>query len=201
MSDAINKKEYYALVHAQARVKAHKSQDFMAAELHVSRKTVQNWERGISVPDIFQSSEWFRVLNTNPFPYYLKILYSTEFVDLNLNTKDEKVEEMFDRLVKTLPVKVKRQLLYMFYGEHGSSPNAVLQLILAHLHLPMRDRIIPATTVLTMYELEKDLDNLVCPNNIQPDIDILENAIKKGNESARNQENKYGVITHNQEYI
>lgn len=58
----------------------------------------------------------------------------------------------------------------MYYGEHGSSPHSVMQLILAHLHLPMTLRINDACNVDTNYKMAKELDMLVCPDNIQPDL-------------------------------
>ena len=50
-----------------ARINAGRSQDWMSKELGISRKTVQNWESGISSPDFFDAIEWFRILNMNPF--------------------------------------------------------------------------------------------------------------------------------------
>lgn len=184
----------FAFMHAMVRDKAGKSQEYMAAELCVSKKTIQNWEKGVSSPSFFQSLEWFRVLNVNPFPYYLMIIFPDELFEIKGNSEDDKIEEAFDALTKTFSINTKRALLYMFYGNHGSSPNAIMQLILAHLHLPMKDRVAPATIVFSMYEMEKELGNLICIDNIQPDMDVLNNAIHKGKCSAMKNEKTYGIV-------
>ena len=67
----------------QSRADAEKSQEFMALGLGVSKKTVQNWEKGISAPDLFQGSEWFRILGLNPLPYYLAFLFPELFGDIS----------------------------------------------------------------------------------------------------------------------
>ena len=67
----------------QSRADAEKSQEFMALGLGVSKKTVQNWEKGISAPDLFQGSEWFRILGLNPLPYYLAFLFPELFGDID----------------------------------------------------------------------------------------------------------------------
>lgn len=193
MEDRFERIKQFSLMHSQVRTKLGKSQEYMAAELHVSKKTIQNWEKGISSPSFFQSLEWFRVLNVNPFPYYLRILFPDElFIKDKLD--ESKIEEAFVALAENLSINTKRALLYLFYGEHGSSPNAVIQLLLAHLHLPMKDRIAPATIVSNMYDMEKELGNIVCPENIQPDMNTLNYAIHKGKTSAMKNEKSYGIV-------
>lgn len=184
----------FALMHAMVRDKAGKSQEYMAAELCVSKKTIQNWEKGVSSPSFFQSLEWFRVLNVNPFPHYLMIVFPDAFFGLDSNSADNKIEDAFEALMDNISINTKRALLYLFYGEHGSSSNAVLQMMLAHLHTPMKDRIAPASIIATMYEMEKELGNLICPENIQPDLDVLNEAIYQGKASAIKNENAYGMV-------
>lgn len=186
--------ERFAMMHSSARIKAGRSQDFMAAELCVSKKTIQNWEKGISSPSFFQSLEWFRVLKINPFPHYLSYVYPKQLKNVRHDSDDKKIEEAFDVLMGNISVNTKRALLYLFYGEHGSSPNAVIQMILAHLHTPMKDRIAPASIIAQMYEMEKELGNLVCTNNIQPDMNVLKKAISCGISSAVNNEKGYNDI-------
>lgn len=185
--------ERFALMHAQARDRAGKSQEYMAAELCVSKKTIQNWEKGVSSPSFFQSLEWFRVLDMNPFPYYLQMVFPDDMEVIG-GSSDEDIEKAFDVMMDNISISTKRALLYLFYGNHGSSPTAVLQMMLAHLHCPIKDRIAPASIIEQMYIMEKELGNLVCPDNIQPDMDMLKKAINQGKDSAVKNEPGYSFI-------
>lgn len=191
--------EHFAKIHAIARCKAGKSQEYMAMELGVSKKTIQNWENGTSSPSFFQSLEWFRALNMNPFPHYLELVYPEELNGLKGTDSDEKINEAFDALAETLPISAKRALLYLFYGEHGSSPNAIIQLMLAHLHTPLQSRIAEATLTAQMYEMASELDNLVCKDNIMPDMDVLNDAILHAKISAIHQECGYNIVSNEKE--
>ena len=189
----------FAETHAKVRCKEGKSQEYMAMELGVSKRTVQNWEKGISSPTFFQSLEWFRILNTNPFPYYLALTYPDELMGLKGSDSDEKINEAFDALAETLPISAKRALLYIFYGEHGSSPNAILQMVLAHLHTPLQARITQATVTAHMYEMEEELGNLICKDNILPNMDTLNEAILKARIAALHHEYGYNELRNDNE--
>lgn len=174
----------FSEVFSESRIHARKSQEWMAFELGKTRRTVQNWESGRSAPDLFETLEWFRAINTNPFPYFLKLLYPDSIKDLSPASSDEKIEEAFNDLTHNLSVADKRALLYLYGGNHGSSPYSVIQLMLAHLHSPIISRISNAIMITGSYELNKQLGTLICKDNIQPDIDNLSEAIKKAEYAA-----------------
>ena len=52
-----------------------KSQEYMSMELGIARKTVQNWEKGVSEPSLGQAIEWFKLLDINPLPYLFQVVY------------------------------------------------------------------------------------------------------------------------------
>ena len=186
-------------IHAIIRCKEKKSQEYMAMELGVSKRTVQNWEKGISSPTFFQSLEWFRILHTNPLPYFLALVYPDKLKGLKGTDSDEKINEAFDVLAKTLSIGAKRALLYLYYGEHGSSPNAILQMMLAHLHTPLQSRITQAIVTAHMYEMEKELDHLICKDNILPNMDTLNDAILKARLAALHHEYGYNALENDKE--
>lgn len=193
MTEGIRSKRVkrFADMHYNARVKAGKSQEYMAFELSISKKTVQNWEKGISSPSFFQSLEWFRVLNINPFPYFMSIFYPDKLSGIKPSDSDEKIEEAFNILISNISINDKRALLYLYYGEHGSDPHSVIQLILAHLHLPMILRINDACNVDTNYKTAKELDVLVCPDNIQPDLSDFKHSILMALEACKENRDSY----------
>lgn len=59
-----------------SRKEAGRSQEYMALELNVARKTVQNWEKGVTSPTIHQAKLWFAALGSSPVPYLVQELYS-----------------------------------------------------------------------------------------------------------------------------
>ena len=90
----------FARIWSLSRSDAGKTQEFMAAGLGVSKKTIQNWEKGVSAPDLYEGSEWFRVLGSNPMPYYLAFLYPWLFDGIKPEDGDEEIEQALMFLVK-----------------------------------------------------------------------------------------------------
>lgn len=189
-----NRIKRFADIHYNARVSANRSQEFMALELGVAKKTIQNWEKGLSSPSFFQSLEWFRVLNTNPFPYYLDVIYPDKVEGVKPSDDDETINEAFNNLIQNISINDKRALLYLYYGKHGSSPHSVIQLVLAHLHLPLTLRINDACNVDTNYKMAKELDMLVCPDNIQPDLSDFKRSIVLAIEASKDNRDSYTNI-------
>lgn len=189
-----NRIKRFSDIHYNARVEANRSQEYMALELGISKKTIQNWEKGLSSPSFFQSLEWFRVLNKNPFPRYLSVIYPEQLEGVKGSDSDEKIEEAFNSLIQNISINDKRALLYLYYGKHGSSPHSVIQLILAHLHLPISLRINDACNVDTNYKIAKELDMLVCPDNIQPDLSDFKRSIVMALEACKDNRDSYTNI-------
>lgn len=112
----------------ETRIKGKRSQEYMALEMGVARKTIQNWEKGISAPSIEQAIEWFRILQISPLPYLFQYVYP-QMQSINAGDEDQKLRQNLITLIEQLPPEGIRQLLYLFYGNHGSSPRAVLNLM------------------------------------------------------------------------
>jgi transcriptional regulator with XRE-family HTH domain len=178
----------------KSRADAEKSQEFMALGLGVSKKTVQNWEKGISAPDLFQGSEWFRILGLNPLPYYLAFLFPDLFGEISPNTPDEEVDLALHHLIDQATPMEKRQLLFLMAGKHGSSWYALLQMFTAHCHTSMQCRVATARIVLDNYEMQQETNELVCTDNVAPDLDILRNAIESGKSAAQQKRPGYTSV-------
>lgn len=67
----------------------------------------------------------------------------------------------------------------------------MLQLILAYLHTPLKARVAQAINTAYIYELEKELGNDICKDNIQPNMDILNGAILRAKKSILKHETGY----------
>lgn len=175
--------EKFASMWRKSRTSQNKSQEYMARALGVSKATVQHWEDGTSCPSQKVGMEWFSALGVNPLPYYLDILYP-EFETLSYNSDDKQIEDALIAFIKSLPASSKRKLLYCAYGKHGASPICALEMITAHLHTPLHMRLNVAQNISSNYQLAKFKKTLICSEQIQPDIQILDSAIAGGREAV-----------------
>lgn len=153
------------------------SQEYMALELGVTRRTILNWENGISEPSVSQAIAWFKLANKNPIPYLLQYTYP-DMDKISPKDNDTKILTALMQIINDLPAEGVRQLMYLFFGNHGSSPRAVLHMITAHLQTPMKDRIAHGQLIATNYELAQRTGTLSKPAHIQPDFDCLLSEIK-----------------------
>lgn len=166
----------------EARDISGKSQEYMALELEVARKTVQNWEKGISEPTLGQAVSWFKAINVSPIPYLIQVVHT----DMDgISAKDDigKLRQSLHQLLDEIPEEGIRQLLYLFYGSHGSSPRAALNMLTAHLQTPLKDRVVQGHLVLKNYEIANKKGLNTAANHVQPNIKLLKEAIAKGEEA------------------
>ena len=187
-------KKRFAQIWSSSRADAGKTQEYMAQGLGVSKKTVQNWENGITAPDFFAGSKWFQVLGLNPVPYYLSYLFPDLFDGISPGDADEDINQALMSLIVNLTPVEKRQLLFLMAGRHGSSWYSLLQMFTAHCHTTMQSRVNVARTVMDNYEMEAATGKLVCPENVAPDIQVLKNAVEAGKESVMYRNSGYTNI-------
>lgn len=167
----------------QSRSIGGRSQEYMALELGVARKTVQNWEKGVSEPTIGQAIKWFDVLKISPLPYLFHVV-NPDLSDLSSDSSVDELRTALERLIEGLPEEGVRQLLYLFYGEHGSAPRGVMNMVTAHLQTPMHDRVTNSKVILQSYNMASRKKQLTSPDNVQPNINLLLKAISLGEDAA-----------------
>ena len=175
------------------RNEAGKSQEYMACELGVTRRTILNWERGVSEPSVAQTIAWFQLTDKNPIPYLLQNVYP-DMDKISHKDADAKILNALIKLINDLPAEAVRELMYLFFGNHGSSPRAVLQMITAHLQTPMKDRIVHGQLVATNYELALRTGTLAHPEHIQPDLEYLNAAIETAKTAVEKKAGEYGRV-------
>lgn len=184
----------FAHIWSTSRADAGRTQAEMAEGLGISRKTVQNWENGTTAPDLFTGCEWFRFLGLNPLPYYLAYLFPEFFNENEQEENDEALGQALMELVQNMSAAEKRQLLFLLAGRHGSPWNSLLQMFTAHCHTSMRSRVNVARAVLDNYEMEAKTGDLVCPDNIAPDLELLRESIEQGKKAAMDRTGGYKPI-------
>lgn len=167
----------------EARNLSGKSQEYMALELEIARKTVQNWEKGVSEPTLGQALAWFKALDISPIPYLLQVVH-TDIDGIKGSDDISKLKKSLNNILDELNEEEIRQLLYLFFGDHGSSPIAVLNMVTAHLQTPMNNRVIQSNIILKNYDLARRKGQLTEISHIQPNIGLLSKAIAMGEEAV-----------------
>lgn len=167
------------------------SQEYMAKALGVTKTTIQNWENGTSCPNQFKAFEWFQALGLQPLPYYLRLLYPDTFGKDPRDLAEKEIEDALIALMVTFPLEYKKKLLYWFYGEHGSSPFCILEMVTAHLQTPLQDRLNIAHNIINNYELAVVKGTTKSPDAVQPNIDLLKEAYERGRRSVVDGKDNY----------
>lgn len=193
----IERAKRFAKVWWKSRDDVGKSQEFMALSMGVSKKTIQNWEKGLSSPTLFQATEWFKVLGLNPIKYYLEFLYPNFFEKTSLED-ESKLDEKLGNLIKASSAAEKRELIYLMSGTHGSSWPALLQLFSAYCHMSLQSRVIIARIVLESYEMEEKNGRLVNSDKIKPDLELLKSAIAICKAATQNGYYGYSTVFFNE---
>lgn len=174
----------------ESRGATNKSQEYMALELGIARKTVQNWEKGVSEPTIKQALEWFRVLGISPIPYLFQVVHE-DMDRISSVDEEKKLRDALKRMIEVIPEEGMRQLLFLFYGDHGSSPRAVLNMITAHLQTPMENRVSHGTLILKNYEIASQKGTTTGGKHIKPDVYYIKDAIERAQTASITNDSAY----------
>lgn len=188
--DKIKEAKHFADLLSSSRVEGGKSQEYMALALGVSKNTVYNWEKGTSAPNLRQLISWFGELGSNPSPYILSMIYPDK---INPSSNPSDARDAMHSFIDAMPDHIIDQLYFIFMGKHGSSIVSLVQMIVAHLHTDMRSRVTAARTIKENYDMCELRGELVCVDDISPDMDILENSIMLGKTAAMNGVSGYTV--------
>lgn len=193
MSKTVDKKKKLGEMFALSRAAVGMTQEYMAMEMEVSKKTIHDWELGISSPNFYKTIEWFKVLGLNPMTYFYGVLYPDVFSFPVEKPKEGDLNTQLKNLLIGLDDDTKRQLIYVLQGTHGSSPLAEIQLMCAHCHTTMRSRVLTAHNVMTSYEMDRDLNCLVDPDRAQPNMDLLNAATLQGKKAVAMKQQGYHI--------
>lgn len=187
-------RDKFGVILKQARHDANVSQEELARRIGVSKKTVQNWEDGLNCPKLDTTFVIFSKLTLQPQPYFLQALFEEHFEGISPDVSDKEVEDALIEYVKNITPKSQRKLLYLAYGDHGSSPQAVLEMMTAHLHTPLRDRINIAQSIENNYLIALAKDDIVGKDHVQPNMKLLSESIQQGKDSVIKGIENYSIL-------
>lgn len=181
----------FARIWWDSRARSGRSQEYMALGLGVSKKTVQNWERGVSAPDLYQGLTWFELIGQNPVPYYLMYLYPQMSGERRREPQtEEKAGRICRQLFEDMPPLERQQLLYLMAGDHECSWHGLLQVLMALCAMSGRTRLALITMIRELYEMEKATLLLSGPERLQPDMRLLAHAVREGQKAEKREESR-----------
>lgn len=176
----------------RSRTDAGLSQRQMAKALGKSIKTISNWEKGYGSPDAVTQMEWFDVCGLNELPYLLAKNYPEIYTDLSITSDLKDIKAAIIKYIQDISDEGEiRQLAFCMFGNTGSSWKQQLNMLTAHNHCSMRSRVSVAQNIYDNYNIEKIKGELVCPDNIQPDMNALKAATNKGRDAIFNGHDGY----------
>lgn len=177
-----------------ARTKAGLSQEKLAKRLGISKPTVASRERGtspVTLPEIFKWCVACRIparrcMDACIYPGLLDYLQEDISTEEKRQILHAAVDEMSNYEVDGW--------LYLYYGDHGSDPMAVLTEVLANLHTPLRDRVSIVNAIIGYYEMAQSTKTDPDPNGTQPVMDVVRQARDCGTAAAKNLDDAYSMM-------
>lgn len=153
------------------------SRRYVAEKCGISMTTIKNWESGVSVPNITQLFEYCEAIDRAPTEV---VLYMMHPELMGNEASDDVVDRAITARVPYLSALEKKDLLFICSARHGGDRTAFLQEAIAALQLPMAMRSMIAELVSSAYKTTAAAGALSYPDDIQPDIRILDEAIGQG---------------------
>lgn len=81
----------------------------MAAEMDITRRTVQHWENGESEPTVSQLMAWIRTAGENPVPYLIALAYPDR--DIIDGLDDEGIAKGYETISRNLSARDKSHFI------------------------------------------------------------------------------------------
>jgi len=180
---------------ATSRESCDRSQKYMAKAMGKAIGTIQNWEYGVSAPNLLETMEWFEILGINPMRYMLDFLHPEMYKELTAESPTDDIRRAVIHWFADVSSDSDiRKIAYCIFGNTGSSFSGQLDAWCALNHLPLMDRINVADVVTNLYTLRKMRDELRGNDHIMPDVDNLSNCIYQAKKAVLNMKDDYSNI-------
>lgn len=180
---------------AKARNEAGLTQRTIAEMLGISKATVQSWENGQTSPNCDDMMEWFVACGVSPLAYFQAMLYPELYATPLDQQQDKPIEDVLIAYIRNAPSAVKRMLLFIVMGKHGSYPPAVIAEVCANLHTPLKDRVSVCGQIIDNYNCARATGTDPVPDGEQPPIEDLTQTYKAGRAASRRNATSYIKIS------
>ena len=165
-----------------SRTDSNISTQYIAKALHKSERTIQNWESVIE-PSFLDLCMWFSVVDKNIWFYLRNALNPSEPRTISGDSVKLR-EELINHFCSTSSSEL-HMIAYLILGEHGSYWNAVLEMMLEHVCLPLSSKVLIDRSIITGYEMDMNDSMVHCSANIMPDADHLEKMLERAISSLK----------------
>ena len=168
------------------------TQQKLADALGVSKKTYQNWEFGLSMPPFDIGFKICQVLGEPIGRFVGRYLFpdSYEHEPEKKISTEQKRERITDMVQNHLTDREIDQQDLAYRADYGSRI-ALSNLRTLYIHLPLIDRQMFTILMMHCYEDAIALGKDPFPEEPQPDIEILSNAVSVARLAAHNGEKSY----------
>ena len=177
-----------------ARAKAGLSQEKLAKRLGISKPTVASRERGTSPVTLADIINWCVACSVPARRCMDACIYPGLLDYLQEDISTEEKRQILHAAVDEMSNYEVDGWLYLYYGDHGSDPMAVLTEVLANLHTPLRDRVSIVNAVIGHYEMAQSTKTDPDPNGTQPVMDVVRQARDCGTAAAKNLDDAYSMM-------
>lgn len=167
----------------------------MADTFFLDHRRYSDYESGIRSPSAPELVMMYETLGEDILRTTLDCVYPDKYK--NIEDKDDVHAQRaaavhFFQHVAT--DRMVREFNYIAFGNHGSNFEPQLAEFVALDHLPLDYRVAIVKNIITFYNMAKARGELICPDHIEPDIDTLVDAIRKGLEAVGQGRNSYSTI-------
>lgn len=171
---------------------AGKTQREMAKAMGKSIGTIQNWESGISTPDVIDLVFWFHTVGLNPMHYIFRALHPDY---PPINNVDGMREKMVKYVAETMTDWAIQLMFFNITASHGSSAIQQQNMLAMNNLTSMESRARVARMVLDNYRMEERLGKLISHDKVTVSPESLKNALNAGIDAVADGKSGYVGIT------
>lgn len=170
------------------RTKAGLSRREYAIRVGVSEKTIQNWETGLSVPDMEQLEALAVAAHCDP-AVYLEVYRNP--VMIAPDGGDGTKMLLHKWLDNAADCRMAAILAFLHLTGTGSDKAAQLELFCAYNQLPLYDRQNIARSIVHCYQIAQERGELAAADACQPDLEKVMEAISSGVQAVKEGKTAY----------
>lgn len=168
------------------------SKSKMAALLYVDERSYRRYEEGESSPTLAVFLDMLDNINAPVLPILMRHLYPESFSPAD--STDSARHYILDYINQIATDRQIRQMAYILGGQHGSPAEAQLQMFCALDHMPMDIRLAVAKLTLNAWEISVARKEIVNPDEILPDAELLREAIIKAQRAVEAGRGSYTTV-------
>lgn len=164
----------------------------LANLVYVSPSTWSRYERAISSPPVDIFLKAFDVLSENAMRHSLNMLYPEIYSGQNSTTNIKDLRNSACHFFMNIASDhTIREIFFIMMGKHGSNVFAQIDEFTMLDHLPLVYRFAVAQQIYTFWEIAVARGEIICPEDIMPNVENFRNGLLKGGLAVQAGQNGY----------